>query len=252
MRRLLLVATTATLTLFTGLSVSLAQDGVPQFRPVEMWACTFNERKDQDDMDKVYEMYTGNSDAAYSAWQLNPYFVGTLIQQFDFLYLGAWADNTAMGADLADDFAGSGAVEEAWNEVATCGGLMFASLQIQGLPEGGGGGDGPFIMTIQDCKVGHGVSNRNAVNAISQFNDYRVANGMSIPTFAWFQTAGDGNAEFDFKLAHAYADAAAWGNAGQWIMENQAYLVRGQMTDGIVDCDEARVYTGRTLMDNMN
>ena len=252
MKRILLAVSTAALTLSMSVSTAYGQDGVPQFRPVEMWACTFNDRKDQDDMDKVYEMYAGDSDAAYSAWQLNPYFVGTLIQQFDFLYLGAWANNAAMGADLAGDFAGPGDVEEAWNEVATCGGLMFANLEIQGLPEGGGGGESPFFMTVQDCKVGHGVGNGAAIGAISRFNDYRVANGLSIPTFAWFQTAGDGNSEFDFKLAHAYSDATAWGDAGQWFMENQAYLVRGQMTDGIVDCDEARVYTGRTLMDNMN
>ena len=72
------------------------------------------------------------------------------------------------------------------------------------------------------------------------------------PTFAWFPTAGGGDADFDFKLAHAYEDAQAWGNAGQWTVENQAYLARGDIMDGIVDCDESRVYVGNTIMDNLN
>lgn len=251
MKRILLAVLSAALTLTAGMSTASAQDGVPQFRPVEMWACTFNDRKDQDDMDNVYDMIReGSSDSPYAAWQLNPYFVGTRIQQFDFLYLGAWASASDMGAGLASDL-GSSDADEAWEDAVTCGGMMFASLRIQEAPQTGGAGDG-FILTVQDCKTGKGVSSAQALSAIRAYNDYRVANGMTIPTFAWFPTAGDGDADFDFKLAHAYQDAQGWGNANQWLIDNMAYQTRSQLTDGIVDCDESRVYVGQTLMDNLN
>ena len=107
---------------------------------------------------------------------------------------------------------------------------MFASLNLQPAPEPGQAGD-TFMLTVQDCKTGHAIGNRQAVDAIRAFNDYRVSNGMAIPTFVWFPTAGNGEADFDFKLVHAYADAQTWGNSVQWFTENMAYLTRGQIMD---------------------
>lgn len=253
MKRLLMAALSAVLVFLTGMSPTYAQDGVPQFRPVELWACTFNDRKDQDDMDNVYEMYMGDeNETPYAAWQLNPWFVGNRNQQFDFIFLGAWANQTAMGADLAANFAGSGDVDAAWDETVTCGGLLFASLRIQAPPETGAGDN--FILTVRDCKTNKGIGNGQAVRAINAYNDYRVANGLTVPTFVWFPAAGNGEADeaYDFKIASAYADAQAWGDAGQWFVDNQAYQVRSDISRGILSCDEPRVYVGRTLMDNLS
>jgi hypothetical protein len=250
MKRLLLAAVSATLSM-TLVTTTSAQDSPPQFLPVEMWACTFNNGRDQEDMDDVYDIFINEeNESPYAAWQLNPYFVGNRNQQFDFLYLGAWANGSAMGAGVAGDLA-SDDVSEAWDDAVSCGATMFASLNLQPAPEPGQAGD-TFVLTVQDCKTGHAIGNRQAVDAIRAFNDYRVSNGMAIPTFVWFPTAGNGEADFDFKLVHAYADAQTWGNSVQWFTENMAYLTRGQIMDGIVSCDESRVYSGRTLMNNLN
>jgi hypothetical protein len=251
MKRLLLAMTSAALTLSMAVSTTQAQDGVPQFVPVEMWACSFNDGKDQEDMDDVYDLFIGeDNESPYAAWQINPYFAGNLNQQFDFLYLGAWANGAAMGAGVAGDLA-SDDVSEAWDDAVNCGALMFASLTIEETPEPGEAGD-DFILTIQDCNVGHAVSNGQASSAIRAYNDYRVANGLTVATFIWYPIAGGGDADFDFKLVRGYDDAQAWGNANQWIVDNMAYVRRGQLLDGIVSCDESRVYTGRTLMNNLN
>ena len=252
MKRLLLVILTAAFTLSMNISTTFAQDGPPHFRPVEMWVCSFNDRKDQDDIDNVYEMIAATDETGgYAAWQLNPYFAGTLGQNMDFIYLGAWADNTTMGADLEDSWQNHPEIDEAWEEAVDCQGLMFASLRIQANPDGADGNEN-FMLSISDCKTGHGVGNGQAVDAIRKFNDYRVANGVTLGTFAWFPVYGGGNAEFDFKLATAYAGPRAWGDAGQWTVDNAAYRTRSDITDGIVDCDEARMYIGTTLMDNLN
>jgi hypothetical protein len=252
MKRLLLVTLTAAFTFSMNIPTTFAQDGPPQFRPVEMWVCSFKDRKDQGDIDDVYEMIAASDeDGGYAAWQLNPYFAGTRGQNIDFIYLGAWADNATMGAGLEDAWQNHPEIDEAWEEVVDCQGLMFASLRIQPNPDNADG-NGNFVLSVSDCKTGHGVGSAQAVDAIRKFNDYRVANGVTLGTFAWFPVYGGGDAEFDFKLATAYSGPRAWGDAGQWTVDNAAYRTRSAITDGIVDCDEARLYTGRTLMDNLN
>ncbi|MFT5501742.1 MAG: hypothetical protein ACI88G_001881 [Woeseiaceae bacterium] len=253
MKKILLSVITVVVLATSGMQVSFAQDGgPPQFRPVELWACQYKDGKDKGDMDKVYEgIVESTSDAAYAAWHLSPYFVGNLQQQFDFIYLGAWADGTTFGGDLASYMADSADVASEWDETVDCASLMFASNTIQPNP-GAGDGNGEFVLTVSDCDVAHGRTAAQALGAIRRFNDYRVANGMTIGTFAWFPVFGGGDADFSFKLAQAYSGAQALGDGFQWSVDNQAYNVEGDMTDGLVSCDESRVYFGSTIMDNLN
>lgn len=247
MKRLLLTAATAACTLLMGSSLSLAQDGPPQFRPVEMWLCDFNDRKDQDDMDKVYEgLVEDLGDTAYAAFQLNPYFVNADMT-FDFIYLGAWADGSTMGGSLLSEDDASAA----WNEAVTCPvSLVYASTWIN-QPQNPPDGSGEFIMTVSDCKNGHAISNGQAAGALRRYNEYEKANGLDVGTILWYPAFGFGGAEFDFKLVHVYPGAQAFGDSFQWFVDNQAYNTLGNMTDGVVDCDEARVYTGQTIMNNL-
>lgn len=253
MRKILLSCVTAIILAISAAPVSFAQDGgPPQFRPVEMWACKYKDGKDQGDMDNVYEgIVESASDEAYAAWHLTPYFVGNLQQQFDFIYLGAWADGSTFGSDLTYYFANGSDAIEAWEETVTCASLMFASSTIQPNPDNAGG-DGTFMLTISDCEVAKGRTNGQALGALRRFNDYRVANGSTVGTFAWFPVYGGGNAEFDFKLAHAYSGPQALGDDFQWYVDNEAYNVEGDLTEGLVSCDEARAYVGSTIMDNLN
>jgi len=245
-------ALAALVPLFAG-PPAMAQDDGPAFRPVEMWACKFKDRKDQDDLDRVYELEAQVSGGGgYSAWHLSPYMVGDRVEQFDFIYLGAWADGTTMGAGLAQYMANGQAAENAWDATLDCLGSMYASTRIQAVPAASGDGSGGFVMTISDCKVAHGSTAGQAIGALTRFNDYRVANGSTVPTFAWFPVYGGGGAEFDFKLAHAYTDVEALGNEFSWYVDHQAYNTYNQITQGVVDCDEARLYMGRTIVSGMN
>ena len=101
MKKFLLAATTAALISLTGMQTAVAQDNRPGFYPIEMWACSFNDRKDQDDMDSVYEQIAEEGDTPYAAWQLNPYMAGNRNDQFDFIYIGAWPNGNMMGSDVA-------------------------------------------------------------------------------------------------------------------------------------------------------
>lgn len=250
MKKLLALAAVAAGMLFTGIGVTFAQDdGVPQFRPIEMWVCTYRDRKDQSDFDNVLEeLVRVSADDAYAAYRLFPNFVSP-DQDFDFIYLGVWESGVTMGRNMAHYAAVADDVEEAWNDTVDCpASLMYASLMIQ--PPTGDGGES-FVLTVSDCEVGHDQSNGQAIGALERFNDYRVANGSTVGTFAWFPVYGGGDVDFNFKLAQAYSGPEHFGNSFQWFVDNQAYLVQQSMLEGVVSCDVPRVYIGETIMDNL-
>ncbi len=56
---------------------------------------------------------------------------------------------------------------------------------------------------------------------------------------------------FDFKLASSYASIEAFGNNFQWNRDQQAYLKRGELFNGLLDCDVARSYTGSTIVNTL-
>jgi hypothetical protein len=247
MKRLLLAAAAAAFALLIGTSTTYAQDDGPQFRPVEMWACTFKDRKDQDDMDRAYSMFS-DGEEAYAAFQLDPYFVGNRRQDFDFIFIGVWESGSVMGADLANYWSNNQEAAEAWDETVDCASLLFASSRVQA-PQPTD--DGNFMLTVSDCKVAHGNSNAQAAGAISRFNAYRVANGMEVGTVLWYPVAGGGEADFDFKLVNAFSGPEHWGDYFSWYVDNEAYNANSAIMTGIADCDEARVYSGRTIMNNI-
>lgn len=239
----------AAFALTLGMMSSHAQNGPPQFRPIEIWACSFNDGMDQSDMDDVYEdLVESVGDTPYAAFQMNPYYAGQFGQNFDFIYLGAWADGAVMGADMSTYL---GTPDEEWDETVDCQGTMFASNWIQQPPAAPADDGSTFVMAVSDCNVAAGSTPAQAVGAISRFNDYRVANGMTVGTLVWFPVYGGGDAEFDFKLTSVYPSAVQMGDAFKWTVDNAAYNVSGQMMQGVVACDEARMYTGRAIVNNL-
>jgi hypothetical protein len=250
MKRILITAATAACTLFMGSGFTFAQEGVPELRPIEMWVCNYRDGKDQGDFDDVLEDTVESAgDDPYAAFQLSPYFVSG-DQDFDFIYLGVWENGTTMGSDMAEYAATSGDIDEAWNDAVDCpASIMYASMRIQ---QNDGGGDGNFMLSISDCNVAHGASTGQALGALTRFNNYRVANGSTVGTIAWFPIYGAGAVEFDFKLVHVYSGWPHFGDSFQWFVDNQAYLVQEDVLDGVVSCDVPRLYNGETILNNLN
>ncbi len=249
MKRIILATIATAFVFFMGTSATLAQDGPPQFRPVEMWACSFRDGKDQEDMNDAYEYFAEEpGPAKYAAFQLNPFMVGNRTENFDFIYVGVWESGSEMGSHMTTYVGADSDANEAWDDTVDCTSLMFASTRIQG-PSQNDNGD--FVLTISDCNVEHNNSSDQAVGAISRFNDYRVANGVDIGTIVWFPVYGGGNAEFDFKLVNVFTGTQHLGDSFSWYADSQAFNVEGPMMRGVVDCDEARLYTGTTIMNNL-
>ena len=250
-KQLVAVAMTAC-TLLMGVGVASAQDGeVPQFRPVELWACNYRDGKDQEDFDDALEkLVEATGDDPYAAFQLTPNFRGP-DQAFDLIYIGVWESGTSWGRDSVAYAERGVDADEAWEETLDCPvSVIFASMRIQA--DGGEPDEsGDFVLAISDCNVAHGSSTGQALGAVQRFNDYQVANGSTVGKIAWFPVYGGGNAEFDFKLLNVYSGPQQVGDAFQWFIDNQAYLVQEDMMEGLLSCDVARLYNGSTIMNNL-
>lgn len=253
MRKLLLTFVASLLVTLCGAGLALAQDGsdVPTLMPIEIDTCSYNNRRDSDDYDKAMGMMTkwmnDNDSEPYAAIKLNPFFAGE--QDFDFVYLGVWLSGTDMGKDMAAWTASAGDVLEAMDDAVTCAGAsMFTSLNIMPLQ-----GDAPdsFVLTVTDCNVAEGRSTSDAIGALQEYGEYRNATGSPGRMWAWFPTYGNGDEDFDFKLASSYRDIEAFGNNFQWNQDNQAYIKRRELFSGLLDCNVARSYLAETIVNTL-
>ena len=71
---------TASLVTFVATGSTLAQDDGMLFIPVELFACTYNDRKDSGDLDDVVDKWNAHLDKngtdSYAAWTLTPDYYG--------------------------------------------------------------------------------------------------------------------------------------------------------------------------------
>ena len=99
----------------------VSEDGLGKVLPVEIWACTFNDGQDESDLDKVTVRWNkfldDNGATGHAAWVLTPFHY-TPEQDFDFLWMEAYADGNAMGSNTHLWITKGGDVSEDYNEVA--------------------------------------------------------------------------------------------------------------------------------------
>ncbi|NND70958.1 MAG: hypothetical protein HKN43_05210 [Rhodothermales bacterium] len=238
-----------------GVSLSSAQeDGPPNFVPLEMQVCNYRDGKNRDDLDESLEEMTDwmeeTDSEPYAGWIVEKWITGGT-QDFDFLFLNAWPDGSTMGKDITDYVSTAGDAIEAFNDVADCPAtVFFGSLNVKEPPEGNTSSDN-FVLTVSDCNVMEGRKMQDAVNAIREYSDYRDANGSAGGTYLWFPVLGGGDEEFSFKLVNSYASVQAYGDAYQWNIENASYLMRNDLSEGLLDCDVARSYVGDTIINTI-
>ena len=92
---------------------------------------------------------------------------------------------------------------------------------------------------------------RDAIGALTEYGEYRNATGSPGGMWVWFPSYGNCDEDYDFKLANSYASVEAFGSNFQWNRDNQAYLKRSELFNGLLDCNVARSYTGTTLVNTL-
>ena len=247
MKRLFSAALPGLAVLVLGPGIVTAQDdGARHFQPLEMYVCNYRDGQDQGDFDRALRMMSEveSSDEPYAGYQLFPGMV-TPEQNFDFIYVGVYASGTGYGIDNAAYSQMAEDEMEAWTEAVDCGNSLWASHQLSEAP---GDGSEEFMVSFQDCKVADGRSGMQATEAMRRWVNYRADNGMALPTWAWFPVYGGAPGDFTFKLITGFGGYEDVGNSFSWMVDNEAYLVRDQMLQGLVSCDVGRMYYGVEIM----
>lgn len=257
MKKILVSVAAAMLAMIFGSGAVVAQEQeqaeIRTFVPVEVWVCNYREGKGQADYDRAIEALrsvpAADPPASYLAFRLTRGFYGP-DQDFDFVYLGVWPDGgSSMGRDYDNYVAEGSDANDAWNDAVDCeAASMFASTNVKPPPD-----DGPpdnFLITASDCDVAEGANTGDAIDAVEAWGQHRTEAGSEGGTWIWFQAFGGGDADFDFKIMNSHRNFQAFGDFFQWYADSAAYRKWGELTDGLLDCDDARVYNSETLINN--
>lgn len=242
-----LAASAAALALLLCSGIATAQvskDGMGKVLPVELFACKFNEGQGPANLDRVITRFNQWADNRgmdnYAAWTLTPHFF-TSEQDFDMIWMGAFADGNAMGSGYHNWLREGGEVAEAFNKVWDCAAHILLSSAMYKAPaddETPASG----IISMMDCKLNEGHRYPDIKAAELRWVDHLQQNGSTAGYWHWFPTYGGGDSDFDYKVVFAYRDYMELGKDFESFANGGGRETSQEIFGNIDDCDDARVY----------
>lgn len=238
------------LSLGTGVAVAqVSESGMGKVVPVELFACTYNNRQDADDLNSVITRWNRWMDQRnvdnYAAWTLTPYHFGPE-QEFDLIWMGAYSDGNAMGAGTDLWFAENGGLADDFEEVITCGAhLLLASAMYKSPPNNET--PGTAIITMMDCKLNEGHRYQDIKAAELKWAEHMTNSGSTAGTFHWSPVFGGGGADYDYKVVNAYANYTELGADWERFANGGGREASIDIFADIDDCDDARVYVATSV-----
>jgi len=247
MKKIMLSVSTAALLMLVGAGPALAQDDGMRVIPVELYAYSYNDRKDSGDLDKVIDKWNAYMDKngfdTYAAWTLTPDYFGP-DQDFDVIWLGAATNAVAMGEGHDAWLADSDGIADEFADVLTCNAHSnYASVNHKALPPG----DMPAhsVITFSDCNYKDGATFSAVDAAMDDWSQYLADAGSTAGIFHWYPVWGGGDEDFDFKWLEVYANHAELGAGYERMGNGGGYMTSGRLFGHLLKCDSARVYNAQ-------
>jgi len=244
MKKLILMLLAGFATVVAGTGISTAQDDGMLILPVEMYACSYNDRQGPDDLDDVIGKFNSWADSknidSYSAWTLTPYYFSPN-QEFDVIWLGAAKNAAAMGRAQDTYLSDNDGLMDDFNEVWDCGAhIGFASINHKAPP----GGETPEggVLSFADCTFHEGATFTALNAAMQEWSQYLTDAGSNAAIFHWYPAYGGGAEEFDFKWVTAHESLADMGADFERYTNDRGFVTRGRLLNHLIDCDANRVY----------
>lgn len=234
------------LVLLAGLGTASAQDNGMLVIPVELYACTFNDRKGPDDLDRWVNKWSAWADSNdiddYAAWTLTPYYFGAGPNAgIDVIWMGAGKDAVALGMAQDSWLASNDGLAEEVEEIMTCAGhANYASINFKAPPEGATPANS--VMTFSDCQYQEGASFPALGAAMGEWSRHLSAAGSNSGIWHWYPVYGGGGEEFDFKWLQAYENLADLGADYERFGNGGGFVTRGRLLGHLIDCDSSRAY----------
>lgn len=252
MNRIRIIMCSAVAGLLLTAAPGLAQvsaDGMGKVVPVELYACKFQEGKNDVDLAAVIEQWNKFADDSdmddYAAWLLTPFFY-TTEQDFDIIWLGAYRDGNAMGVGLQNWISNGQELGAAFAEVVDCGAHVAYSSAMYKAPSSGNVPESGFI-TMMDCKLNEGQRYTDIKAAELKWADHLATSGSKAAYYHWMPMFGGGDADFDYKVVFAYADFEEIGSDVEKFANGGGRDVSREVFGDIDECDDARVYVTRNI-----
>ena len=222
----------------------VSEEGMGKVLPVELFACSYKDRQDEGDLNRVISRWNSYMDERnnddYAAWTLAPYHYGPN-QEFDIIWMGAYTDGNAMGAGVDQWFAEGGDINDAFEEVLTCDAHVgLASAMYKSPPDNET--PGSSIITMMDCELNEGNRYSDIKTAELAWAKHMTSAGSTAGTFHWFPVYGGGDAEFDYKVINAYANYTELGADWERFSNGGGREASTEIFGDIDECDDARVY----------
>lgn len=238
MKKILIAAMSATLVCAAAPVLADDHEDERDWFPMEIFACTFNEGKDMGDFQAATDAWTAWADErnveTYWAGVLSPFYFGPEQGNFDVAWLGAWTSGTAMGTDTDLWLSEGGEVAAMFAEAAACdahGGFAATNLYEGSGPDD----DNNIVLGFQDC-----TQTTDVLPIFEAWSEYAAEAGFTGSLWMLAPVYGDGSADFDFKLVTSNHDFSAVG--ADWDRWEEHYGKWMELTDGNMECDDARVY----------
>ncbi len=247
MKKISCIAAGAMLTAISGIAVADGHEGASlAYPPMEAFTCNYNEGMGPADLDAATDAWNEWMDDEdvhnYFAATMTPYYHGA--ETFDVGWIGSWTDGNAMGEGTDRWLAEGGELAAGFGAAVTCD--THANFAIDTIH--GPSGDTPdtFVLTFSDCNITEGTSYEDLRAGLVAWAEYQAENGHDHPAWVLWPVYGGGDAEFDFKLMEGYENHAELGMGYEMYGTGGAWVKHMETVAGMYECDESRVYNGRT------
>jgi len=225
-------------------SIASAQQAAPMPTPiVEIYGCNFKANKTMNDLHAVSTRWSAWADknklTDYTAFIVTPMLHGA-DRKDEVLWLGAWPNGAAMGADEALYAAQGREIDAAFDSVVNCEShAQYAEVvvhQPQNPPPEHG------VAVFRDCTVHTGRTVPEALAALGQWSEYGTSKGSSPFSAVLFGTAGLPNdAHYTFKSVEGFDSMQAYGKYLDMYTAG-GFMRAEELLDRVFDCNSARVY----------
>jgi len=226
-------------------SMASAQPAAPMPTPiVEIFGCTFRANKTMNDLHAVTARFNAWADknkmTDYTAFIVTPMLHGA-DRKDDVLWLGAWPNGAAMGADAALYATPQGReIDAAFDGVGNCEShAQYAEVvvhQPQNPPPENG------VAVFRDCTVHTGRTVPEALAALGQWSDYVTGKGSNPFSAVLFAIAGLPNdAHYTFKSVEGFDSMQAYGKYLD-MYTGGGFMRAEELFDRVMECNSSRVY----------
>lgn len=251
MKKFAMAVLSAVLGLCAG--IGAAQDNqqpveiVSKIVPAEVWTCSYNDGQGPDDLDEAVDAWTAYMDDNdvdnYAAWTLTKHYFSAE-QDFDFIWLGAWADGNAMGSGTDMWISTGGEISGNFFRVANCDNHINAGSIAYKLPEEDAGASA--VLTFSNCTIKDDANYARVVDATKTWANALADAGSQSAIYHWFPIYGGGNADIDFIWLSAYPNHTELGADYQRLTNGEMFRQRNALFADLMDCDVTRVYNAHT------